>query len=79
MKFSRLGHGIVTSSISSGTTSQRSSIQDTSIMANEAAWLKEPKANVEIGPAQMYTPGPGDVLVKVESIGFNSIDAKIQK
>ncbi|KAF4231720.1 hypothetical protein CNMCM6805_010309 [Aspergillus fumigatiaffinis] len=48
-------------------------------MANEAAWLKEPKANVEIGPAQMYTPGPGDVLVKVESIGFNSIDAKIQK
>ncbi|GFF46270.1 zinc-type alcohol dehydrogenase-like protein SACOL2177 [Aspergillus lentulus] len=48
-------------------------------MTNEAAWLKEPKANVEIAPAPMYTPGPGDVLVKVESIGFNSIDAKIQK
>ncbi|GIJ85083.1 hypothetical protein Asppvi_003938 [Aspergillus pseudoviridinutans] len=48
-------------------------------MANEAAWINEPKANVEIRPAQMYTPGPGDALVKVESIGFNSIDAKIQK
>jgi NADPH:quinone reductase-like Zn-dependent oxidoreductase len=48
-------------------------------MTNEAAWIREPKANVEIGPAQMYTPGSGDVLVKVESIGFNAIDAKIQK
>jgi NADPH:quinone reductase-like Zn-dependent oxidoreductase len=48
-------------------------------MANEAAWIKEPKANVEIGPAPMYTPSSGDVLVKVESIGFNPVDPKIQK
>jgi NADPH:quinone reductase-like Zn-dependent oxidoreductase len=48
-------------------------------MANESSWIKEPKANVEIGSAQMYTPGFGDVLVKVESIGFNPVEPKIQK
>ncbi|KAF7587223.1 hypothetical protein BBP40_007536 [Aspergillus hancockii] len=40
---------------------------------------RNPRLNVEIGPAQLYTPGPGDVLVKIESIGFNAVEAKIQK
>jgi NADPH:quinone reductase-like Zn-dependent oxidoreductase len=48
-------------------------------MANEASWIKEPRANVEIGSAPIYTPGLRDVLVKVESIGFNPVEPKIQK
>ncbi|KAF2746175.1 putative alcohol dehydrogenase [Sporormia fimetaria CBS 119925] len=48
-------------------------------MSNQAAWIKEKHANVELGPADKYTPGDGELLVKVEVIGFNPIEAKIQK
>lgn len=48
-------------------------------MENEAAWIKEPNANVEIGPAKLYNPSYGEILVKVQSIGFNPVEAKIQK
>ena len=48
-------------------------------MLNEACWQKEAGANVEVGPADMYTPGPGEMLVKNESIGFSPIDFKDQR
>lgn len=58
----------------------RQFIRKTSLnMANQAAWIKAPKANVEIGSTQNYTPGAEQVLVRVESIGFNPLEPKIQK
>ncbi|KAI9774077.1 MAG: hypothetical protein M1840_005170 [Geoglossum simile] len=47
--------------------------------ANQAAWLNEAQANTTVAPAEDYTPGPGEVVVRNEAIGFNPIDAKIQK
>jgi len=47
--------------------------------ANQAAWLNEAKANITVAPAEDYTPGAGEVLVRNEAIGFNPIEAKIQK
>lgn len=48
-------------------------------MSNQAAWIKEARSNVTLGPADVYTPGPGEILVKNEWIGFNPIESKIQK
>ncbi|OJZ82080.1 hypothetical protein ASPFODRAFT_198294 [Aspergillus luchuensis CBS 106.47] len=48
-------------------------------MDNQAAWIKSPKANVVVEPTPKYSPGPEQVLVKVESIGFNPVEPKIQK
>lgn len=46
---------------------------------NQAAWIKSPKTDVVVEPTQKYTPGTEQVLVKVESIGFNPVEPKIQK
>lgn len=48
-------------------------------MSNQASWIKEARADVILGPADVYTPGPGEILVKNECIGFNPIESKIQK
>ena len=47
--------------------------------ANKAAWLNEARANIAVADAEDYTPGPGEVVVRNEAIGFNPIEAKIQK
>ncbi|KAJ5381028.1 zinc-type alcohol dehydrogenase-like protein [Penicillium cataractarum] len=48
-------------------------------MENLAAWIKFPKTDVVLETTLKYTPGIGQVLVKVESIGFNPVEPKIQK
>ncbi|KAJ5810303.1 zinc-type alcohol dehydrogenase-like protein [Penicillium pulvis] len=48
-------------------------------MDNQAAWITSPKSTVEIGPAPKYIPDAGQVLVRIESIGFNPVEPKIQK
>ncbi|KAI9765463.1 MAG: hypothetical protein M1839_005504 [Geoglossum umbratile] len=47
--------------------------------ANQAAWLNEARASATVAPAEDYTPGPGEVVVRNEAIAFNPIEAKIQK
>jgi hypothetical protein len=49
------------------------------IMANEAAWVKQARSSIEVKPLDMWSPGPGELLVANESISFNPIEARIQK
>lgn len=53
--------------------------QITNTMANQASVIPAPKANVELQDVEKYTPGPNEVLVKVRSIGFSPIEAKVQR
>jgi hypothetical protein len=48
-------------------------------MANEAAWVKQARSSIEMKPLDMWSPGPGELLVANESISFNPIEARIQK
>lgn len=48
-------------------------------MANQAAVIPAAKAQIELQDAETYTPGPNEVLVKVHSIGFSPIEAKVQR
>ncbi|KAH7102744.1 GroES-like protein [Auriculariales sp. MPI-PUGE-AT-0066] len=36
--------------------------------ANEAAWIKEAKGRIVVGPADTPVPGPGEILVKVRVV-----------
>ncbi|KAL9097395.1 MAG: hypothetical protein Q9165_000290 [Trypethelium subeluteriae] len=47
-------------------------------MSNQAAWIKEEKANLVIDTAELPTPEPTELLVKNAAIGLNPIEAKIQ-
>jgi hypothetical protein len=49
------------------------------IMANEAAWVKQARSTIEVKPLDVWSPGPGELLVANESISFNPIEARIQK
>jgi NADPH:quinone reductase-like Zn-dependent oxidoreductase len=48
-------------------------------MSNKAAWVKEARSNIEVEPVDMWSPGPGELLIKNESIAINPIEARIQK
>ncbi|KAF2742515.1 GroES-like protein [Sporormia fimetaria CBS 119925] len=48
-------------------------------MENKAAWIPAPKTDISVGDADTPAPGPGELLVKVKSIAFSPIEAKIQK
>jgi len=48
-------------------------------MSNQAAWIKEPRSNISIEPVEMWSPGPGELLIKNESISIKPIEARIQK
>jgi hypothetical protein len=48
-------------------------------MANQAAWIKQKQAKLEVEATDQYKPGVGDLLVKVDVIGFSPIEAKTQK
>jgi hypothetical protein len=48
-------------------------------MANQAAWIKQKQAQVIVDAADQYEPGAGELLVKVDVIGFSPIEAKTQK
>lgn len=46
---------------------------------NTAAWIPSAKADIEVGSAPVYEPGPGELLIKNKSLAFNPLDWKIQK
>ncbi|KAH8722612.1 chaperonin 10-like protein [Phaeosphaeriaceae sp. PMI808] len=48
-------------------------------MANKASWIQAPTAEVSVGDAEIPIPGPEEILIKVNSIAFSPIEAKIQK
>ena len=48
-------------------------------MSHQAAWIKEQHANLVVDKASTPTPGPGELLVKVQAIAFSPLEAKIQK
>ncbi|PVH93618.1 GroES-like protein [Periconia macrospinosa] len=48
-------------------------------MANQASVIPAATAKVELQDVEKYTPGPNEVLVKVHSIGFSPIEAKVQR
>ncbi|KAK4950973.1 putative secondary metabolism biosynthetic enzyme [Elasticomyces elasticus] len=41
---------------------------------NQAAWLKEANAPLEVGDAPMPTPGPGEIVVKNAALAINPLD-----
>jgi NADPH:quinone reductase-like Zn-dependent oxidoreductase len=47
-------------------------------MSNRAAWIKFPKAQVEVDDAPTATAGPGEVVVKNYYVAINPIDWKVQ-
>jgi hypothetical protein len=49
------------------------------IMANQAAWIKQKQAQLEVDAADKYNTGAGELLVKVDVIGFSPIESKTQK
>ena len=48
-------------------------------MSNQAAWIKEDKANLVVDAAEVPNPGPNELLVKNAVICLNPVDAKVQK
>jgi NADPH:quinone reductase-like Zn-dependent oxidoreductase len=48
-------------------------------MTNQASWIPAATKQVSVGPADTYTPGPNELLVKIKSVAFTPIEAKIQK
>ena len=47
-------------------------------LTNLAAYLPEAKAQISLDSAPSYTPGPGEILVRNESLSFNALEAHIQ-
>lgn len=48
-------------------------------MSNQAAWITEAKANpLKVDSADMWEPGPGEVLIKNTAWAVNPVDWKIQ-
>jgi NADPH:quinone reductase-like Zn-dependent oxidoreductase len=43
-----------------------------------ALFLTEKFGTFKVGPKELPTPGPGEIIVKEISVGLNSIDWKIQ-
>ncbi|PLB44954.1 GroES-like protein [Aspergillus steynii IBT 23096] len=48
-------------------------------MTNQAAWIKEKHGQLVVDEAETPVPGDGEILVKVDLIGFSPVEAKIQK
>lgn len=49
-------------------------------MSNQAAWIMEAKAKpLKVDTAEMWKPGPGEVLVKNAAWAVNPVDWKIQE
>jgi NADPH:quinone reductase-like Zn-dependent oxidoreductase len=47
-------------------------------MSNEAAWIKAPKATLEVDSAAEAKAGPGEIVIKNAYVAINPVDWKIQ-
>lgn len=47
--------------------------------SNEAAWIKKAGGLIEVETVDKWTPNCGELLVQVEAVNFNPIDAKLQR
>lgn len=45
---------------------------------NRAAWLKVPKARLEVDDAAAAKAGPGEVVIKNAFVAINPVDWKVQ-
>lgn len=45
---------------------------------NKAAWLPQKGAVLQVGSAEAYEPGPGEVLVRNRAVAMNPVDSKMQ-
>jgi NADPH:quinone reductase-like Zn-dependent oxidoreductase len=43
----------------------------------KALWLKEERAEFELGPKPIDAPGPGELLVKVEATALNPVGVAV--
>jgi NADPH:quinone reductase-like Zn-dependent oxidoreductase len=48
-------------------------------MSNQAAWIKAPRATLEVDSAPAAKAGPGEVVVKNAFVAINPVDWKIQE
>lgn len=48
------------------------------IMSNRAAWLKRPKAQLEVDDAPRAVAGPGEIVIKNVFVAINPVDWKVQ-
>lgn len=48
-------------------------------MSNQAAWIKAPKARLEVDSAPSAKAGPGEVVIKNAYVAINPVDWKIQE
>ncbi|KAH7904144.1 chaperonin 10-like protein [Hygrophoropsis aurantiaca] len=67
-----LGHS---SSTTTSSPHRQFSVQHMS--SQSALWLTEKQGSFALGPKEIPTPGPGEILVKIHSAGLNPIDWKI--
>jgi NADPH:quinone reductase-like Zn-dependent oxidoreductase len=47
--------------------------------SNKAAWIKKIGGLIEVETVEKWFPGCGKLLVAVEAVNFNPIDAKLQR
>lgn len=47
--------------------------------SNKAAWIKGPGSLIEVEAVEKWAPDCGELLVQVETVNFNPIDAKLQR
>lgn len=45
---------------------------------NTAAWLRAPRTDLQVGPAEMPTARPGEIIVRVRAAAINPLDWVIQ-
>jgi hypothetical protein len=48
-------------------------------MANEAAWIRKKKTQLEVDVTEKYEPSADELLIKIDVIAFSPIEAKTQK
>lgn len=49
------------------------------MMVNQAAWIKNKQAQLEVDAADAYETGAGELLLNVNVIAFSPIEAKQQR
>jgi NADPH:quinone reductase-like Zn-dependent oxidoreductase len=60
-------------------TARQSASPKTTIMSNRAAWLRLPKARLEVDDAPAATAGSGEVVIKNAYVAINPVDWKVQE